>query len=249
MCERLTSYITSIGGTCSADHAITDSGNNNELTADNVQFVAANGVRFWISQRYPDNNVSGPNSERLPKFFIIYADLNGEKRPNTMDIVPGVRDPDIFAFAALETGRICPLGLPEVDSRFMTTRIMYRDETVAAGQNNQDNDIRFSQTSQEYIKSQAEAWGYYSQQIPNEVAFTPEDYMEEAPLSYNGYIRSQISDNSKIYAFLGNQTMQQYFQEHFAGTDLRSAAPADGGYGCDWRSGEQCDVIVDKYVW
>ena len=244
LCTALTEYMTSIGGKCSSANIVSDSANNSEFKEDKVQFKTTNGVRYWISKRMsPSEGVQGP------KFFIIYADMNGVKPPNSIIYEKGVKDPDIFAFAALENGRICPLGPPEVDSRYLTTRIMFRKQSGA-----NSDDLEYSEPSQEYVKSKAEAWGYYLSDATQQGRgdFTDEYIMEEAPFSYNGYIRSVISTNSKIYSFLKGKTMSKYFEENFNNVHLMKNAPdeeSDPEYGCKWRSADECNVTIDKYVW
>ena len=240
LCTALTHYITSVGGTCSANTVGTEA-NDDDFTSENVKFITTNGVRYWISPRTRGSNGTGPY------FFIIFADMNGEKRPNSVWYERGVRDPDIFAFAALDMGRICPLGPPEVDSRFLTTRIMHR---------NASGDLVYSATSQEYIKSKAEAWGYYlpDGKYPSDIknrALEEKEYMEEAPLSYNGYVRATIYNNnqrkdSRIYSsFLRNgQNMRVYFQNNFPDVNLQK-----DNLGCWYYSPDDCDINVDKYIW
>lgn len=260
LCRALIEYINPVGDRdtlCSANHAVDDSGADGLFTDDNVQFTAVNGVRYWISRRYPAEG----NDMR---FFIIYADLNGNKRPNSMTYEPGsqannwkTKDPDIFAFAALENGRVCPLGIAEVEPRYLTTRIVYQE----AGEANEIL-LRYSTPSRPYVFSKAEAWGYYlpEERVPMGQNVVQEDtVLEDEPLSYNGYIKSRISEASNIYSFLNGQSMQAYMQATGIGdATFRSELPRHseenpngpniGGYGCQWMSDEECYVIVDKYV-
>ena len=239
LCKRLMSYISTIenendNNVCSSTKLIPKSASKESFTEDKVQFTAVNGVRFFLSRMYPENP-STPGE----RFYVIYADLNGSNGPNSVEYIPPsasnhnkTTDPDIFAFAALETGRICPLGAAEVDMRYLSTRIKYPDDT---------NGLIYKYTvdSQPYIYSKAEAWGYYlpKDAIPqnagkneNDKDSVPDDYVipNGTPYSYNGYIKeilkSETGTDSNIYSFLlydpangGSKstipiTMSEYFQ-------------------------------------
>ena len=284
LCRALVEYINPVEGSdrdivCRTDKkfknkdykSVDDSGADSIFKAEDVQFTATNGIRFWISKRYPDDT-SGASSDDM-KFFIIYADLNGIKKPNSMFYEAGsqnnqwkTKDPDIFAFAALENGRICPLGIPEVEPRYLTTRIVYQEEGPA-------NNIiyKYSYPSKTYVASKAEAWGYYMPEAvvnANNATVVPDNsIIDDEPLTYNGYIREKIRSTSKIYNFLpANKTMGEYVQNDNLNKDangqfnleFKSAAPSHiddnmnkmntGGYNCQWMSSEECSVIVDKYV-
>ena len=253
LCRALTEYINTVSTNCNA--APSDSAGADGIFSTTPSFITNNGMRFWISRRYPDNG------DNRTKFFVIYADLNGTKPPNSMRYEEGnganqnrTRDPDVFAFAALPMGRVCPIGVPEVEPRYLTTRTKYIDENmeVAYSSDSQDQNFNsaFSLASQPMIYNMAQAWGYYisgdeaDDNIP----------IPDAPLSYNGYIRSVIG-NSAIYGFLNGRTMRSYFNNRYSGSRrpaLNSAPPAEGnsgGFGCAEKSDNECEVIIDKYVY
>ena len=236
LCRALIEYINPVdrAGSCHAI-AVNASGSDASLTADNVQFVATNGVRFWISRRYP-------NDATQKNFFIVYADLNGTRLPNSMEYRVGTGphrnktlDPDIFAFAILDTGRVCPLGVPEIDTRYMGARIMFTGD---------DGNTHLTVQSVPYILAKANAWGYYTNPQDNNA-----DIMDEAPLSYNDYIKEVIdnaSPGSMIYSFLGNLSMVQFYRTHFNENEIFAI---DEAHHCARRDVDTCDVIVDKYTY
>ena len=271
LCRALIEYINPVDSDnrdaiCTSTKHLDDIGNS--FPDAKVQFTATNGVRFWISKRYPTNPAADDT-----RFFIIYADLNGPKRPNSMEYVKGsesnkwkTKDPDIFAFAALDTGRICPIGISEVEQRYMTARIQYEDEGA-------DNEVvlRYSEPSKPLVAAKAEAWGYYlpASSVPSgEIAVNDNDIIEGQPLSYSGYLRSKINNSSKIYSYFlpSGQTMSSYVQADSLYKDsagnftlkYQSDAPKHqnndlskpniGGLGCVWDTADPCIVIVDKYV-
>ena len=140
LCKALVEYINTIDEACSASNAVDDSGEDSLFTPEKVQFEAFNGMRFWISKRYPETTSSSIADTNM-KFFIVYADVNGVKPPNSLryqqnyvdanssastnNSVKDMRDPDIFAFAAMEDGRVVPIGIAEFEPRFLTTRLTY----------------------------------------------------------------------------------------------------------------------------
>ncbi len=230
LCKRLISYISTVENdesTCSSTKIVSKNADNSNFVEGKVQFTAVNGVRFFISRMYPeDKDTAGE------RFYVIYADLNGENGPNSVEYIPPSKannfkttDPDIFAFAALESGRICPLGAPEVDTRYLSTRIRYQDDTNGVT-------YKYTVNSMPYIYSKAEAWGYYlpADHIPdncgeqgdyglctsykkdddnNDVQDSVDDaYVipNGSPYSYNGYVRNILKTSanvdSNIYSFL-----------------------------------------------
>ena len=267
LCLMLTEYINTVEpNPCNASGAvgsrparadssqrlISDTANDTEFTADMVQFTATNGVRYFISRRMP---YEGINSSRGLQpgdstFFLIFADVNGTKFPNSMRYISASDinhrkksvDPDIFAFAAMDFGRVVPLGPPEFDGRFMLSRIMYYNT-----ENNRNNDdsIFYSRPSQPYYLMKAQAWGYYN--ANSDISDT--EVIEENPYSYNGYIKSKLNPNSQIYSFVSN-----YFDTSGnvkkvpANANIKSNNVSQGGYGCVTRTDEECNVIIDKYV-
>ena len=283
LCRSLVEYINP---TEAADRdsicKVTDvdaSGDDTLFTAENLQFTATNGVRYWISKRYPETPKEGePDNDNDLKFYIIYADLNGPKVPNSMTYEKAsesngwqTKDPDIFAFAALENGRICPIGVPEVDSRYLTTRIVYEELD-----NDEQIELRYSSPSRPYVYSKAQSWGYYLPEAPKgETVVNDTDTISDEPFSFNGYVQSKILEShqeSKIYDFLKTDdgtrlTMTQYVQNDPYNKDKDGkfnikfqsdppryenndrTKPNIGGYSCNWMSDEECYVLVDKYVY
>lgn len=274
LCQAITGYLNTVEpNPCEASSAIvhgtkvdrsarpragsrliSDVANDAEFTDDKVQFTATNGVRYFFSRRMPYSNGAGSAKYNTndPKFFLIYADLNGKKFPNSLEYRTGAdrnhrnrsKDPDIFAFAVIDNGRVLPLGPPEFDGRFMLSRVSYYN--VENSRNEENSDVLYSKPSQPYYLTKAQAWGYYTN-APG----APDDtnFILDNPYSYNGYIKSKINANSRIYAFV-----QNYFsggrvkRDH--GASIKSN-PVNGnppGYNCVVRSDENCDVIIDKYV-
>lgn len=231
LCLMLTEYINSKNINCSAP-AVSDLGTDLKTP----HFISMNGIKFYISNMLPKSN----NAEHY--FMLVFADLNGNKLPNSMVYNPPKQEPDIFAFAALDTGRVCPIGIPEIEPNYMLTRISYyeskNDEN--AGLLGQDlADVKYSVNSKPYYITKAEAWGYYL----SKNKLNDDFYIESNPLTYNGYIRNFVSKNSLIYKSLPkNLTVPEDIT-------LKSNSVKNGGYNCVKGSDIECDVIVDKYLY
>ena len=245
LCEMLTEYINTSQVNCDAD-AVTASGNEFDTSqstlAQTPHFIASNGVKFYISNVLPEE------SDAPHHFMLIYADMNGDKKPNSINYNPPGVEPDIFAFAALDIGRVCPLGPPEVDPNYMKTRVSYfmiNDVTSSSDPSSDATQatVRFSPISKPYYISKAEAWGYY---LANNANRIEDDYYIEAnPLTYNGYVKNRLPEGNKIYEFMGGD-------DSFTAPDsvvLRSEKIEDGGYNCIAGSDVECEVIIDKYLY
>ena len=254
LCRMLIEYINPVTeGTCSRTKLISDVANDDEFTDANVQFTATNGVRFFISRRLPYDGLGNRRGLQPgdTTFYIIYADLNGPKFPNSLeyraesDVNGRIRskDPDIFAFAALDIGRIVPLGPPEFDGRYMLARVKYYDKEHQ--QNTTELNVRYSRPSQPYYLMKAQAWGYYNANS----GVQDTEIIEDNPLSYNGYIKSKLAPNTRIYSFVSDFFNGDNVISVPASANIRSANVTAGGYGCTVRSDEECEVIVDKYVY
>ena len=230
LCNMFTEYINVSAKSCNLPPVATI----NSATLQTPHFVSMNNVRFYISKRFP----ASESSDHF--FFLVFADLNGAKKPNSMTYNPPKTDPDIFAFAALDIARVCPLGPPEIDQRFMQTRIVYNDP------NNSEVES-FTQVSKPYYISKAEAWGYYlkSGRVDADESF----YIEENPLTYNGYVKKALKKESttfynNIYGFMGDSSLTAP-----ATVELKSKKVSENGYGCVKGSDIECDVIIDKYLY
>ena len=239
LCLMIAEYLNG-GASCSQGVADPSGG-----SLGSVQFTTNNGAQIYISKRLPEeDNPNYHDGDHL--FFILFVDLNGPEPPNTMDYEPmtpensrSYKDPDTFAFAALDTGRLCPLGPPEIDPRYMQSRVAYL-ASVSKDGNNQNDDERddtlitkYTTVSTPYYIAKAQAWGFY---MGDNDDFSP---IDDEPTSYNDYIRRMLPEGNNIYKFMKGAE--------------RITLPADfpgmlNGLGCEPRFNEQCWVIVDRYL-
>lgn len=257
LCLMLTEYLDTFEANCNDTTRIMPvSATDDDFRDHSPFFVSANGVRFYISRWY-----EGP--DRVHSFFIVFADLNGAKKPNSMHYDSGTQEnhrvinPDIFAFAVLDIGRVCPLGPPEIDDKFLLTRIRYlnaqEDERYAEYAN-----VYFSEPSKPYFISKAEAWGYY---LPEDrvdgAAVTDSFYIDDNPYTYNEYVRRVIGENSLIYDNVPSMTDALANYEESTGDEIRlrdqyadddENRRSTRSYGCRKESDDECQVILDKYM-
>ena len=234
LCEMLSEYLSHSIKSCSPSNLASTNG----VDFGEIKLQTLNGVNLYISRRLPDN----PGADDT-RFFIIYADINSDKKPNSMRYVAPspankntTTDPDTFAFAALDTGRVCLLGIPEFNDRYVQARIAY--EALEGQGNNSEIITKYTTASLPYYYAKAEAWGYYTG------AFNDRTIIPDEPSSYNDYIRSKLPQNTEIYSFLNGQQMRVPNNVR-----LRSQPVEQGGYGCERHDAEKCWVIVDKYLY
>lgn len=108
-------------------------------------FRASNSMLYYISimgkLEVPDamNN----NQIQTIKYFIVWVDLNGDRRPNTAKWSPK-KPADIVPFMVTTSGAVLPIGAPTIDTRYMTARVQYPT----------DNKRKFSVKSASYYEAQ-----------------------------------------------------------------------------------------------
>ena len=99
---------------------------SNTFNYENTAFVAANSMRFYIS---PLQSVKVPNAvakdrKVTVRYFIVWVDLNGKKRPNSAFInKKGVID--IVPFIVTTRGTVMPAGYPTTDMRYLSAYVQY----------------------------------------------------------------------------------------------------------------------------
>ena len=171
-CNALISYMnTSNNAEHSDENPCNLSGGKNDFLNNAPQLSAfqggsnpkirlSNGAWLWIGAYYDDDNDSwkpfeykqtigsGEDaSEDVIKYYIVYADLNGDRGPNVIEYNPNAkfrRLPDIVSFAVTDTFAVIPFGYPKVDQRYLSAHIMFPvseddDEATAEGDRPSDS--------------------------------------------------------------------------------------------------------------
>ena len=219
LCLGLTNYINYSSRNCAAppvpSSAIADDGSFAGLTA---HFTAVNGVKYYISELLGDHSIT-PYGRPGVKFYLIFADMNGDKYPNSGRYEPGstngkklTKDPDVFTFAALEPydddvsmsitadAQLIPIGISEFESRYMQSRVIYSE----AKAEEDDDFIRYSTGSEPYYLSKCQAWGYYNPNNNQSTNYTYSNadaskitYLND-PHTYNDYVRGVLAKSSRF---------------------------------------------------
>lgn len=187
VCKALIRYINPVdkANSCKDDRIVSPMADN--FPDDKIQFVSLNGMRFYTSGLIEGETA---NNESI-SFYVVFVDINGESGRGSAEYIPaGKKDangkemkqknPDIFAFAVLPIGRIVPLGAPEVDTTFMTTRISYLNE---------EQETRFTTVSKPYYQTKADAWNYYTGSGSNTNIISA-----DVPYTYNDAIRTILNN-------------------------------------------------------
>ena len=260
LCRALTAYINPVDRTSCRETKITKANAlDTDFKSENVQFVATNGVHYYITRnlkfKVNDNSLDNiDNAIKDSHFYLIFADMNGDKFPNTALYQPydaakkqKEKDPDIFAFAALEnTKRIVPLGAPEFNPKYMMARFVY---TETKGEN--EEEYVFSPTSKTYVEIKAQAWNFYNDSNANDSnGYYNLPIFDEA-LSYNDYVRlviEKLYPNNNIYKnYLSWEAMKELVQGS-GGSENENKLQSDEPYKCQKNNKESCFVMIDKYV-
>lgn len=213
LCNGLTSYINTDVDQC----------NTTKPTPDNVtylsnedfdfrplpgNFTSMTGVKFFLSNLIEDDLLpvtdrsyynEGDPTHTL-KFFIIYADLYGEenkRHAHTIKYNAAKKEPPhVFAFAALPTGDVIPVGLAEYDPKYFTARVSYIE----------NNTVYYS-GRYSYQEAKNQAWGWYTRRFYN----WPE-YKSTISSTYTDYIKEILErKGSKLYEFLDDNLHSEKF--------------------------------------
>ena len=130
-----------------------------------VTITASNGVRLWIGAKNSGIEhsleatqvIDGTTETDKVRFFYVYADLNGDRKPNS-PVWSQNQMADIVAFAITDKYIVIPLGYPEVDSRYLEAHVVYPTFDTESG----DEDVT-SYTGDEDITS--DAMTYYEAKV------------------------------------------------------------------------------------
>lgn len=125
----------------------------NQITEDDLNtkmaFRATNSMKFYISNMasisVPDN--INNNNSRTVKYFVVWVDLNGDRRPN-ITAWTEKKPADIVPFVITTSGIVIPVGAPILDSRYATVRIQY-----PAG-----SSLKYSRESLSFLQGQIRAY-------------------------------------------------------------------------------------------
>ncbi|MBE7703252.1 MAG: type II secretion system protein [Cyanobacteria bacterium SIG28] len=287
LCQLLTSYINSNNNNvgsgdydtgCSDSKFITgnalDSEFNNINNAadfvDKVQFIANNGMKFYLSKKlevsFERPQVIGEDEKDIITYpyYLVFVDVNGDTLPNSI-LYHGTQKPDIFAFAVFNTGYVIPLGIPEYDRTIMTASIAYFDNEFL---------LRYHPVPVAYFQAKGMAWGFYMPKQSNS-SVKDVDYinLQDTKLvdiaevhTLNDAVRASLGEDSNIvkglndfitnYPISGEIDEEKYEEclpDHE--TDYCVAMYTVGGLlpkpllrgHCSLGDYEACFIVVDEY--
>lgn len=124
-CNMLLEFINSAQNSCTAPDL---DRNSIAFPETSVKIIATNGMRLWIGsnggQPYTHTEVIDGNTINV-KYYVVFADINGTKGPDSTEWAADGRLADIVAFAVTETATIIPIGPPEIDTRYMFASAIY----------------------------------------------------------------------------------------------------------------------------
>jgi len=204
-CRMLLEYINTKEGaaTCSNDKTINVDAP--EFTDENVQFIASNGVKIWIghSQGAEKGTFStlttldNTNTTISVRYYFVFADLNGSSGPNS-PIPRNSGMADIVGFIVTEDYDVVPIGVPEVDSRYLTARVAY---SINAGLDAEDVAMSMPMP---YLQAKRHAWG-----MPNKAFFITAN----EPMSMNFYDGVNITAASPFWIDYDSDQLNEVMSE------------------------------------
>lgn len=233
LCEGLTEIVNTTDISCSDENFVTATAEELSNVADRqakLQFITSNGMHYFISNMYSDD-------VRKIKFYLVYVDVNGDKTPNSLTYTykGGSEDeahkvePDIFAFAVLENGRTCPLGIPEYDQELLSARVAYFDS---------EGNAHYNKETVAYYQAKGQAWGFYNPIKPTVANPNVLNVISlDEPFSMNDVIRNSINAENPIVKDFPD----------LMNIDGRKTV-LETEYNCSSDDLESCYVVLDEFV-
>ncbi|MBQ8847568.1 MAG: type II secretion system protein [Candidatus Gastranaerophilales bacterium] len=247
ICERLKEYLNATNsneGKCEAMPVV-----DGNITESNLKFVSSNGMRFYNSDvmtyevvKTEDKNGDGDFNdpgEKITdevKYYIIYVDINGDSKPDSVEPV-GDYLPDIVPFAITSRGETIPLGLPTILSTYLTAKIKFPAiEAEVAG----EIDERQYSKSMTFEEAVYGAW--------------KDDANFDIPYSFNINYDDANKDNIALgkkgidkFAGMDKETRIKKRIENNDNNDVyyEGAISYDGKYGGCQSGTFNCRVIID----
>ncbi len=130
-------------------------------------FRATNSMKFYIGKlaKMDVPNALEPNVNYVLKYFVVWVDLNGDRKPNLSEWSKD-KAADIVPFVITTSGKVIPIGGPTVDTRYTTVRIKYPS----------DSSLKYSPRSMNFLEGQIAA--YNKKEFPS---------YDQLSLSYSFY--------------------------------------------------------------
>ena len=268
LCAGLKNYLTTTQDNCSLRYGISEKdfkGKTPNLTLSNgtyIYIISNNGAPFV-------HKLTKDNLNR--KFYLIYADINGKKSPNSMMYMKeSMHKPDTFAFAAVDGERVIPIGPLEIDKSLLSARLSFNTSKVSSAVSNTDSQIKKAQDEGDndafayrndplkYVDALAMAWGYNENYNDTN---NPRYTLVENPHSYNVLVRDYIktkATNPNPYILNDASGSALNFASSrtcpigYVWNNTNKLCVSDGedknDYGCIPDAVDSCNISIDKFL-
>lgn len=124
-CNMLLEFMNSSQNNCAAGDLTI---NATTFPESNVKIITTNGMRLWIGSNGGAPYIHPGARDGVTtdvKYYIVYADINGTKGPDSTEWAADGRLADIVAFVVTEGSVVIPIGPPEIDTRYMFASTIY----------------------------------------------------------------------------------------------------------------------------
>ena len=125
--EESSGYINTVVYNCGENfQTVPEYIRSNTFNESNMAFQATNSMKFYISplQQVKIKNAVSEKQIVAIRYFIVWVDLNGKKRPNSAFInKKGIID--IVPFIVTTRGNVLPAGYPTTDMRYFSAYVQY----------------------------------------------------------------------------------------------------------------------------
>lgn len=255
LCNRLKEFVNTAPnqGNCKATEINDNSNNGDQFDDKHIKFVASNSFRYYITGlKHIDcaNSNSSSNKQLCAgttsnnvDYFVVYVDINGEKKPNRVGMNPNDEIyPDIVPFAVTTMGEVAPMGYPIYSPIYLTAKIKYPQVEKI---NPDTGEIlgfteRRSSASMDYFSAVIGAWGGgFNSEIVDSILFT--EKMNDKFPGKSFYTAKKITNYKKsgnTYSVLSDgETKKIHFDNHNPPVETTRRCTA-GTF--------DCEVIVDS---
>ena len=116
--------------------------NDAGVTNNNQPIHLSNGSYIWFAGNHNKKTCGSTNNKICPfeytlgtssvKFYLVFADLNGEAAPNSAEYVKNVtktKNPDIVAFAVTDKFTVVPMGYQMIDMKYLQAHYIFPSDS------------------------------------------------------------------------------------------------------------------------
>ena len=152
LCQKLadknTGFINTVETSCNSNLVPTS---GSSIPSNALQFVAVNGMKFYFTDRMTKTITQDTITYNIG-FRLVIVDLNGDSGPNKFQESASDSITDTVPFVLTDEGEVYPIGLPVVDTGYLTAKVHYPDGPGA-------DDFDQYSGSMSYYDAKTSAWG------------------------------------------------------------------------------------------